>query len=210
MNTKTPKKQPKQYAQQNPIEAIRSIAGGFKKSIKDDLMEQSVYDAWNQMTNIDYITSNSSQGELSAGQEVDLTTIEQATLRVTEQGREYTKQITNAGEKLSTRNSQELEVRMQEILIEIKSLTKSSKSLEKKVQIEVIEQGMDDPGIYHKNFLDNVLSSLTQAKENVEEGIAWFNALRSKKNSKKYGVMAKKHGTSFTLSTERTAATQTG
>jgi len=45
---------------------------------------------------------------------------------------------------------------------------------------------------------------------NVEDSLAWFQALRSKKASRQYGVLAKKHGASFMLSGERAPVTQTG
>lgn len=210
MKTKTSKKQPKQYENQNPIEAIRSIGSGFKKSVKDDVMKQSAYDAFDQLSKRDAQQNTSTEGELSQGQELELATLEQTTIKVTEQGRFYAQEITKAGEKSSRKETQNIEVKLQEILIEIKQLSKSSKQLEKKVQITTIEQNVDDPGVYHANWFEKVLLDLRDVRASVEDGLAWFSALRSKKKSQQYGAKAKKHGTSFTLSNERSAATQTG
>jgi len=209
MKTITQKKQPKQHVDQNPIEAIRSIGSGFKKSMKDDLMEQSVHDAWNQLSKSESL-QNANEGKLSAGQELQLASIEQTTIKITEQGRAYSKEITNAGTNNSRRETQGIEVRLQEILIEIKTLSKSSKQLEKKVQVTTLEQGVVNPGVYHEKWFEKILLDLRDVRASVEDGLAWFSALRSKKASKQYGKMAKKHGTGFTLSNERTAATQTG
>ena len=210
MKPKQQKKQSKQYVDQNPVESFRGIGSTAIKSLKNDFLEGSVHDAWDQMVNSARTGESQTGGELSAGEELNLETLEKQTLKITDQGREYVREIIHASEKAQRSGSRETEVRMQEILIEIKSLTKSSKQLEKKVQIEAIEQGMDDPGVYHLSFLDRILSSLRDVRASVEDSLAWFNALRSKKASRQYGVLAKKQGTSFTLSSERVVSTQTG
>ncbi len=210
MKPKANKKQSKQYVDQNPVESFRGVGSSFIKSLKNDVMEGSVHDAWDQMVSAPGATEANKSGDLSAGEELSLEKLEKQVVQITDQGREYVKEVIRASEISTKNDSQETEVRMQEILIEIKSLTKSSKQLERKVAVEVIEQGIADPGVYHMNFLDRVLSSLRDVRETVEDSLAWFNALRSKKASRQYGALAKKKGTSFTLSSERVVATQTG
>lgn len=99
---------------------------------------------------------------------------------------------------------------MQEILIEIKKLTESSEELKDEIDVVSIEQAGEDPGVYHVNFLEKILSNLRDLRLNVEDSLAWFSSLRSKKAARQYNSMAKKHGTSFTLSGERQVATQVG
>ena len=210
MKPKQPKKQPKQYVDQNPVEIIKGFGGAFSKSLRNDFLEGSVHDAWDQMVSSPKARESQTGGELSAGEELSLEKLEKQVVQITDQGREYVKEVIRASEKSTKNSSQEIEVRMQEILIEIKQLTKSSKQLEKTVQVEAIEQGMHDPGVYHVGFLEKILSTLRDARASVEDSLAWFNALRSKKASRQYGVLAKKQGTSFTLSSERVVSTQTG
>ena len=209
MKPKQTKKQPKQYIDQNPIEALRSIPAAFKKSAKNDLLEGSVHDAWEQIVNPQSISEPKS-GELTAGEELNFENLEKRTVQISEAGRYYVQEIVKAGERGDAKSTREIEVRMQEILIEIMKLSKSSKELEKKVQITAIEQEIVDPGVYHANWFESILLNLRNIRATVEDGLAWFSALRSKKASRQYGVLAKKHGTSFSLSHERVVATQTG
>ena len=95
-------------------------------------------------------------------------------------------------------------------MIEIKQLAASSKELKEKVEVIAVEQIGEAPGVYHLNFVEQILQWIRDARMNVEDSLAWFHALRSKKAARQYGVLAKKHGASFMLSSERASVTQTG
>lgn len=210
---KTAKKQPKQYVDENPIEALRSIGAGVKSTALDQGKE-AVNDAWDQLLGIDRDNSGQSQaqkgGDLLAGEELDLAQIKREVHRITEQGQEFVREIVHAGKNASAENSGEIQVKIQEILIEIKQLAKSTKEVQAQVEVISVEQTTRNKGVYHVSFLEQMLGFLRDARMNVEDSLAWFKALRSKKSARQYGVLAKKQGTSFTLSNERTAATQTG
>jgi len=55
-----------------------------------------------------------------------------------------------------------------------------------------------------------MLSMIQIARRKVEDSGAWLAVMHSKKKSREYGAMAKKHGTTFSLSNERVVATQVG
>lgn len=108
-----------------------------------------------------------------------------------------------------------------EVKEQIKALVKQIRqeigSIEKQNQILVaqaakltIEQLPDNPGIYHIRFLEWILRTLRDIRKKVSESSTWFQMLQGKRGKAGYWGKAKKHGTSFTLSGERTAATQTG
>ncbi len=208
---KTAKKQQKQYADQNPIEAITGIGAGFVDSFKDDLGKKAVNEAWDQLLQTEKSEKQSSdKGDLTAGQELDLAQVKREVQRITEQGQDFVREIVHAGKKAGAEDSREIQVKIQEILIEIKQLAKSTKEVQAQAEVISVEQTTQNKGVYHVSFLEQMLGFLRDARMNVEDSLAWFKALRSKKAQRQYGVMAKKGGTSFTLSTERVVSTQTG
>lgn len=212
------KKEPKQYIEENPFEALMGMGSDVVKSIKSDVGHDSVFDAWDQFLGADKSHDNQHHGgekEMHAGEEVDLahgddSKNEKHSKPHIEAGNDYHRDIVHASERGASSESQEIAVKVQEILIEIKQLANSSGELKKKVEVLTIEQIGENPGVYHLNFMEEVLKWIRDARMNVEDSLAWFHALRSKKAARQYGAMAKKGGTSFTLSNERTAATQTG
>jgi hypothetical protein len=208
IKSKNSKKEKKQYIDQNPFE---TIAGGLKSSFVDELAKGSINEAWDELLGIEAKDEKTAtKGDLSEGAELNLSQIKKEVKEVTEEGRRFTSDIIHAGERANAENSQEISIKIQEILIEIKQLSKSSKQLEKQVDIIAIEQTSDNPGIYHVSYLEQMLGIIRDLRLSVEDSLAWFGALRSKKAARQYGVMAKKHGTSFTLSNERQVATQVG
>lgn len=204
------KKRAKQYADQNPIEAIRSIGSEIKDSVKQDLGKAVVNDAWQQLLGVEIQQRDSHGGDLEAGHEVSFSEAKHEAHQLTEMGHEFAQEIIHSGRRASAENSREVQVKIQEILIEIKQLANSTKDLQAQIEVISVEQTTTGAGEYHVNFLENMLSWLRDARMNVEDSLAWFGALRSKKAARQYGTMAKKHGTSFTLSNERASATQTG
>lgn len=206
---KTGKKQPKQYIDENPIEAIKNIGAGIVNSVKQDVAKDAVYDAWDQF--LGNARSSGNAGEMAAGQEIDFEALKiQETRARTEPGNQYHREIVETGKRTTSETSQEIQVKMQEILIEIKQLANSSTELKEKVEVIALEQITEAPGKYHLNFVEMILEWIKEARMNVEDSLAWFKALRSKKAARQYGVLAKKHGASFMLSHERAAVTQTG
>jgi len=210
---KSGKKEPKQYISENPFEALVGIGKGVVDSVKQDVGKASVYDAWDQFLNV----SGRSQGaridggEMAAGQEIDLEALKVLETRASaEPGNLYHREIVEAGKRITSETSREIAVKIQEILIEIKQLANSSKELKEKVEVIAVEQIGEAPGVYHLNFVEQILQWIRDARMNVEDSLAWFHALRSKKAARQYGVLAKKHGASFMLSSERASVTQTG
>lgn len=206
LKSKSVKKELKQFISENPFESIGGIGKGVIGALKEDLVKKGVYEAKDEIAGL----KETHGGDLSQGNELDLSEIKHAVHEITEMGHEYVREIVHAGRIANAENSQEIQVKMQEILIEIKQLANSSELLKKQVEVVTVEQATQKPGKYHVNFLEQMLSFIRDARMNVENSLAWFSALRSKKAARQYGAMTKKHGTGFTLSNERNAATQVG
>jgi len=124
--------------------------------------------------------------------------------------RDYSREITRVAEQAVNRERQELEMQLREIMAEIKKLADSSKELQMQFKNVATEQYVVKPGKYHKSFFSWLLSIIRSARMRVEDSNTWLQAMQSKKKSREYGAMTKKHGTSFSLSNERNVATQVG
>lgn len=209
---KSGKKEPKQYVNQDPFEALLNLPSDIKKSAVNDLGKAAITDAWDQMFGLDSQKrqSNTKSGELTVGQELNLGEIKREVRRVTEQGEDFVREIVHAGKRADSEESREIQVKVAEILIEIKQLAKSAKEVQAQVEVISVEQTTQDKGVYHISFLEQMLGFLRDTRLNVEDSLAWFKSLRSKKAARQYGVLAKKHGAQFMLSNERAAVTQTG
>lgn len=149
-------------------------------------------------------------------QEVGLSQIQEEQSKAQEEKKEveagidYFREIIHVEEKAISRENQEIEMQLKEIMAEIKKLADSSKELQMQFKTVAVEQYAVKPGKYHKTFFSWLLSVIRAARTKVEDSGAWLAAMQSKKKSREYWASAKKQGTSFTLNNERTVATQVG
>ena len=212
-NTK-PRKKTKQYVDKNPIEQILSIGGGVAQAGTDLGKSVINLDNWDQYLGLTDIKEKQKkyQGDLSEGQELNLKELhkEKKEKAHVEPGLGYVREIVHAGERAVSRENQEVEAQLRELMAEIKKLADSSKELQTQFKEVAVEQHVVKPGKYHKSFFTWMLSMIRTARQKVEDSGAWLAAMQSKKKSREYGAMAKKHGTTFSLSNERVVATQVG
>lgn len=125
-------------------------------------------------------------------------------------GIDYRSEVLYGTERISRREATELENRIEEIMNELKRLVGSSSILKAEFAFLTVEETPVKSGKYYTNFFEWLLIEVRKIRMKVEDAGAWLSVMKSKKSQKKYGAMAKKHGTSFTLNNERTPATQTG
>jgi len=155
-------------------------------------------------------------GDLQEGQELNLQSLQEESFEKEkivgkiEPGLDYSREIIQVTEKVVSRENQELEMQLREIMAEIKKLADSSKELQMQFKEVAVEQQVVAPGKYHKTFFSWLFSIIRAARAKVEDSGAWLAAMQSKRKSKEYWSMAKKGGTSFSLSNERNVATQVG
>lgn len=198
----------------NTVEAVRDPFENFRdipKAIINQTVSESKQGAYNfveQLLGIDHFKS---EGDMTPGQEIDLSVKKEKKVeKRIEAGIDYVSEILH-GERRITRNEQlEVNQKIEELLVELKKLAKSSKSLEVEFKQIVVEQRPVAAGKYHVNFFEWLLSVVSAARIKVEESSSWLSAISGKRSKKDYWGMAKKHGTSFSLSGERVVATQVG
>jgi len=105
---------------------------------------------------------------------------------------------------------EQIKVLLKQIKEEIVKIEQQNKSLVTEAARLTVEQLTENPGIYHVRFLEWILTTLRDLKQKVSESATWFSMLQGKRGKKGFWGKAQKHGSSFTLSGERTASTQSG
>ncbi|MBU1127261.1 hypothetical protein KKF11_02855 [Patescibacteria group bacterium] len=117
--------------------------------------------------------------------------------------------IKREGESLRREDDLKVKQEISTVREELGKLIKSISLLQKETQ-KTVAQEIVDPGIYHQNFLQLLKQTIIFLRARVEESTNWLSALnkRSKKQGH-YWAQAKKSGTKYTLSGERSSATQT-
>lgn len=211
------------YFDKNPIEAVlRGAVDDVADTVKDDILEESITSAWSQLLGGKSEGQGAGKGEMSMsgdlieGQEIELTKKQQQIekqaqkLANIEAGYDYKNEILHFEKKESQETQNQTSSHIQEILVEIKQLSKSVQELE----VEVKDVSMDvvpvKAGKYHESFFDYLLTVIRNAKLRVENSANWLQVLSGKKAKKGYWDSAKKHGTSYTLSSDRVVSQQVG
>lgn len=200
MSTKITQVKKRQFVKDNSIEALLNIGSAMVDQIKGDYNEQK-----------------SQGGDLTEGQEIELKKSPASENREKarqmpdiDPGIDYKREILRGERAIIQENSREIEVKIQEIIIELKRLTQTSTVLQAEFKEVTVEQRIEKPGKYHLSFFEWVLIMVRAARVKVEDSGAWLEMFKSKKAQKQYWNMFKKHGTTFGLSNERVVATQTG
>lgn len=201
---KTNKKQFKPITEENSVEAVRHVAKDVSADIKS-IGSGVVSELW------DNLLLGKRGGDLVEGQEINLTVKEtKHEAPRQEAAMNYFKDIVHAEKVIRHEDEASLRAQIEEIHIEIKKLIASTSELRVQFKEATVEQRIENPGKYHKTFYEWFLSMLRNWRQEVEDAGAWMSALKSKKNSKNYWSLFKKHGTSFGLSGERVVSTQVG
>lgn len=208
MITKASNAKKKIFVNDPSIEAIRDMGNGMLGQI------------FGSYDNYDEARPQSQQqpksGDLTEGQALDLTRTKTKTRKEIpshqdiDPGFNYRREILHDERKIAQENTQILETKIQEIVIELKRLTKSSKMLEVEFREATVDQRIVNPGKYHVSFFEWLLTVVKTARIKVEDSGSWISMFTSKKEKRQYWAMFKKHGTTFGLSNERIVATQTG
>lgn len=104
----------------------------------------------------------------------------------------------------------QLNQRVEQIMVELRQLSKSVKQLEGQVKDVDTTMLPPTPGKYHETFFEYVLVMLRNARTRIEDSSNWLNTISKKASKRGFWAMAKKHGTTYSLSGERAVAQQVG
>jgi hypothetical protein len=204
----------RERANDDSFESVDSLGKGLANSFKNDVVKGFSHDFWEQLLAAKGETREGASGDLREGEEISFKREEfrreaKKNAQI-EAGIDYRRDIIHAEKRIGNENSQRLSIRVEEIIIELKNLSKSSKALETEFRGITTIAMPKTPGKYHQNFFEWMLSVVRTARIRVESAEQWLKAIGGKGKKKDYWGLYKKHGTSFGLSGERTVAQQTG
>lgn len=201
----------------NPHESLSGLARFFADGLKTQTIDQGIKQVptefWREITGAHEKTTPRS-GDLAPNEVLNLSKLRNRE-DVKERrenlnklpGIDYRQEIVHGSERQQSRQSAELDQKIQEIMSELKRLVGSTKLLSNEYAELAVEQKPVASGTYHLNFFDFLFSVIKTARMKVEDSGAWI-AVAKKKSG--YQQKAKTLGTKFSLSHERTVATQTG
>ncbi len=208
MNTKQVRKQLKY---RNPIEAIRESSSDVVKTTKTVLkqeVQEDINRAWNQILGVSQETNRQIEQVDSAKEEI-LFEAKQSRVEAAP-AIDYIGEILHSETRISNENNRQLNMKIEQLRIEIARLAKSSKQLEVTVKDASIQSIGPNVGKYHLNFFEWVLATVQAARIRVEESANWLTQVSGKAQKRGYWASVKSHGTSYMLSGERVVAQQTG
>lgn len=206
MASKNTQKTTRRETYKNPFETGNDFVSNIKDGAKDEFSNDWKI-AMSQMLGIETSKLNKdASGDLKEGEELVFAREKNPQV---EAAYDYKGEILHFEQKGTRKENYELRVRIEEIKVELVKLAKSSEQLNKSFQNIGVESLPQAPGKYHLNFFDFIKSEIQKALMNVKEAATWMNVVTNKKD-RKYWSLAKKYGTSFSLSGERTPANQVG
>jgi hypothetical protein len=109
-----------------------------------------------------------------------------------------------------TAKEQETKTKVAILLEEVKKLASSIQTLEQKVEVAAVQAPVE-PGIYHINFFEKLISFIRSLSQKVEDASLWVASSNTKARKRSfYWGQVQKSGSKFMLSQERYMATQAG
>lgn len=194
------KQKPQRIVANNVLESLRDLTGDVSHAVANDVVKQI------PTTALDALLGKPMAGNLSPNESIQFPSQQER------KPAEAKAQIKKPENHLPIMHSDEAYVRQQldAIRTELKALAQSVQSLNKEIKNAAITDPVD-PGVYHLNFYEQLLSFIKAIRMQVEDSRSWLTVSNQRKSKKMgYWGMYKKHGTNFGLSTERTLATQAG
>ncbi len=199
----------------NTVEALKASLTGVGQGVKDSLLkdmgQNSLDTFWSQILGGESPGARKMSGDMAHGEEINLKDLNKNERpQHIEAAYNYAEKILHGEKRIHAEDAQEIRVKIEEVMIEIRKLIDSSKELQVSFKEVSMENLPAKPGKYHLNFVEWLLSSIRDVRMKVEDSGAWTAMFASKKNKREYWSMFKKHGTSFGMSNERNVATQVG
>ncbi len=198
---------PKNKGQHPPrdsfIESIRDIGQGGFDSFKDDLVKEGSKDFIRQLLGLERAPINAS-GELKAGESLVISQAledekeENKTLRA-QVARE--RQLRQESETFNKEQSQDLRLKLNALQAEAGKIAKETVAVSTELKIAVI-QATVDPGTYHLNFFEKLLSFMQSFRKKIHEANLWLASANKRSRKKTFWGQVAKGGAQRLLSGE--------
>lgn len=202
MNTKGQGQKPKRLRSDALIEAFRDLGTDTAKGLGHDFLANIPKDVFAQ-TGLQPPTQPDRQLSSESAYFEEQEAFLRRRLGQTEVVRHEEKLVFTAKQR-------ETQTKIVALVEEIKKLGLAVQKMEKQVEITAFQAPVN-PGVYHENFFEKIISFMRSLSRKIEDGADWMAAFNSKgKKRSHYWGQVQKSGTKFMLSQERYMATQAG
>lgn len=204
------KKKHQKYLTQNdnPIEIIKDFGVGVVKSAQNDLLGGVGQSVAEQIFGVGKSNFPKVEGSLEKAQNPVSSSSEKSDEVYF--GEKQSFHPNHLEQNTTTIRDVEVNRKIQQILNELRLLSKSVEKVSKEAAKISVEQAPSKGGIYHANFFEWILKTIKMARAKVDESNLWLQQFQSRSKQKGYWAMFKKHGTSFAMSDERSLASSVG
>lgn len=113
----------------------------------------------------------------------------------------FERRLRDEEKSLLEKNSNDLKLKLNAIMQEVKAVAAATPNLAKEVEIATI-QAPANPGIYHLFFFEKLLEFVRSFRERIENASMWLSSSNKRAEKKNYWSMYKKHGAKLLLSGE--------
>lgn len=213
-----------QIAWKNPLETGKRSMNDFFHAMDNHVKENiqaAPDDFFNQLlgvSNYENTRQELSSREMKPGEEITLSRVSDRKEEAKPEKRsriaagiEYHAEVIRNRERMSKRETQEIQYQIQQIINELRRLVSSSDKIIQMTYGQVtVDLTPTIVGKYHTNFFAWMLTVIRTARQKVEDSGVWLHVAKNKGSKRGYWDQFKKQGTSFSMSSERMVATQTG
>lgn len=200
--TKPKKKTTPQY--NNFLEAFKDIGSSTVKSFAKDVIAGTAKNA------VDTLTGKRPNNSPTSTENFDFEEMLKAREnQVRQQERARFNTIKKEETVIFSRQQQEVKLQIESILTQIKAMSKEQVGLMQEIN-KASFAAVVNPGVYHKNFFERLMSLISLARKSISESKSWLSLHNARSKQKGYWGNVKKSGTSYMLSSERSTVTQTG
>ena len=193
------------------VESMRDMGGSVMKSLKNDVVKGTAQSIFDQLV-----------GSAKTGQAPDMNQNNTPDLGafIAEREKQAADQARSQERSFHMHKAQETKVLFshadeslrkeidgvrQELQMLVASMGKVEQQIEKAVMDNVV-----DAGVYHLNFFRNLQGWLRMMRKSLEDASLWLEMSSGRGKRSHYWKQFGKSGTKYSLSSERTLATQAG
>lgn len=194
---------PKQKRPRNNsvLEALRDLSGGVGKTLTEDFLGQIPEDIFTQGG----LRPKNTPGTFEPQESVNFDEIKELRSRLRQA--EF---VRHQEQVVFSAQQQETKAKVAALVEEAKNLSGAVQQLEQVIEVATVQTPVN-PGVYHVNFFEKLISFIRSLTQSVEGASVWIASSQQKgKKRSYYWGQFQKSGSKFMLSQERYMATQAG
>lgn len=197
------------------VEQLKSIGSSVTDSISNDVVKGAAQGIFEQLI------GSTNSGKAPQQEQVDTAAIEQmikereeiAAKEADQNAREEERAIfsrSKGKEKvLFSFADEKLKKEINEVRQDIVMLVKSMGKVQQQIEQAVIQE-IVNPGVYHKNFFQNLRVWIAQMQKSMGDASSWLSMSSGRQQKGAFWSNTKKHGNKYSMSQERQSAMSVG